>query len=174
MPRPLAFSPFRRFVPVALFAPFVLFALTPSRVLAQSTVRTELEAAYETNRQAYFAKDLAAIMALRHPDFHSITPDGTQRDRAAMQNYIEGILNGVERWIEVSISIDSLTVTVDTAAAVTRQFVDRMALRPDGLVHRVQTWVTQRETWIRMPDGWKMWRVDQLRDQRRMVDGKPG
>jgi hypothetical protein len=49
-----------------------------------------------------------------------------------------------------------------------------MALRLDNQVHRVETWVTQRETWVRHDGTWLMWRVDQLRDQRRQVDGKPG
>jgi hypothetical protein len=37
----------------------------------------------------------------------------------------------------------------------------------------VETWVTQRETWIRTRGEWLMWRVDQLRNQRREVDGRP-
>ena len=155
------------------FALFALFAFSPSRLVAQSTVRAELERGYEANRKAYLEKDLGAIMALRAPDFHTITPDGTRRDRAAMQLYIEGILNGVDRWIETTFTIDSLTVVGDTAAAIVKQFADRMALREDGQIHHVQTWVTQRETWIRTPEGWRMWRVDQLRDQRRLIDGKP-
>jgi hypothetical protein len=49
-----------------------------------------------------------------------------------------------------------------------------MARRSDGLVHHVETWVTQRETWRRTPDGWKLYRVDSVRDQRRLIDGQPG
>jgi hypothetical protein len=54
------------------------------------------------------------------------------------------------------------------------QHLDRMALRPDNAVHHVLTWVTQRETWIRNRGEWLMWRVDQLRNQRRVIDGRPG
>jgi hypothetical protein len=67
-----------------------------------------------------------------------------------------------------------LEPTGDTAAAVVWQFLDRMGLRPDNQVHHVQTWVTQRETWLWQGGRWLMWRVDQLRNQRRLVDGKPG
>jgi len=135
-------------------------------------VRAELEVAYEQNRQAYLKKDFAAIMALRAPDFHAVTPNGEVQDRAAMESYIQGFLNGIDRWIDTSFDIDSLEVAGDQARAIVRQHADRMALRPDGNVHHVETWVTQRETWRYSDAGWKLWRVDNLRDQRRMVDGK--
>ena len=91
-----------------------------------------------------------------------------------MENYITGFLNGVKKWYSVSFAIDSLRVSGDTAFVVVRQHVDREALRPDNLVHHVETWVRQRESWIRVRGKWLLWRVDQVRDQRRLVDGQPG
>jgi hypothetical protein len=55
-----------------------------------------------------------------------------------------------------------------------RQHIVRMAHRSDGRVHHLETWVTQRETWLRTLDGWKLHRVDGIRDQRRLIDGQPG
>jgi ketosteroid isomerase-like protein len=142
----------------------------------QDTAKTrkELEVVYRQNTRAYEKWDLEAIMALRTRDFHSITPDGKIQDRAAMETYIQGILNGVKKWNLLTFSIDSLRVAGDTAFAIVSQHLDRMALRPDNAVHHVETWVTQRETWIRTGGKWLMWRVDQLRNQRRMIDGRPG
>jgi hypothetical protein len=139
------------------------------------TVRSELDKLYAANTAAYMRKDLPAIMALRTADFHSITPDGRVSDHDAMENYIQGILNGVQKWNGMSFTIDSLYLSSnrDTAHAVVKQYVDRIALRPDNQYHHVQTWVTQRESWVRKSGSWQMWRVDQLRDQRRLVDGKP-
>jgi hypothetical protein len=111
-------------------------------------------------------------MGLRAPDFHTLTPDGTVRDRAAMEQYTIGLLNGVKKWNELTLTIDSLSLAGDTAIAIVSQHLDRMALRPDNQVHHVETWVTQRETWVKSSAGWLMWRVDQLRDQRRLVDGQ--
>ena len=90
-----------------------------------------------------------------------------------MELYITGIMNGIKKWNSIDFTIDSLDVRGDTAFATVSQHVDRMALRPDNNVHRVETWVTQRETWVRHDTHWLMWRVDQLRNQRRMVDGQP-
>lgn len=139
-----------------------------------ATVRRELEQWYDENTRAFQAKDVDAIMALRTEDFHSVTPDGTVQDRAAMEHYTVGLLNGIDRWISLSFDIDSLEVSGDLARAIVRQHLVRMALRPDGLVHHVETWVTQDETWRKTPDGWKLYRVDSVRDQRRLVDGQPG
>jgi ketosteroid isomerase-like protein len=138
-----------------------------------ATVRRELEQRYEENTRAFLARDLAAIMALRTEDFHAIGPDGVTQDRAAMEARTQGLLNGIDRWIELTVRIDSLELEGDLAHVTASQHLVRMALRPDGLVHHVETWATQRESWRRTPQGWKLWRVDQVRDQRRLVDGQP-
>jgi ketosteroid isomerase-like protein len=137
-------------------------------------VRAELTRLYHENAAAYERADLAAVMRLRAPDFHSITPDGRRNDRGAMERYIQGFMNGVRKWNAQNVSIDSLHVVGDTAFAIVTQHLDRMALRSDNQVHHVETWVTQRETWVRYGSRWLMWRVDQLRNQRRLVDGNPG
>ena len=149
----------------------------PSQLAAASrisAVRAELEKAYKDNLAAYVRSDVAAIMALRAPDFHTINAEGTVQDRAAMERYTSGFLNGIRKWNSQTITIDSLDVRGDTAFATVSQHLDRMALRPDNLVHHVETWVTQREIWVWSGSRWLMWRVDQLQNQRRMVDGKPG
>ncbi len=144
----------------------------PSPSPEAATVRQQLERQYELNRQAFLREDLDAIMALRTDDFHTVGPDNQTRDRAEMRQYTEGLLNGIERWNELTFAIDSLEIVGDEARAIVRQHLDRMALRPDGKVHHVETWATQREIWLRTPAGWKLRRVDSVRDRRRLVDGK--
>ncbi|HSJ16348.1 MAG TPA: nuclear transport factor 2 family protein [Longimicrobiales bacterium] len=139
-----------------------------------AAVRAELERLYAVNAAAFMRGDIEGVMALRAPDFHTVTPDEKVHDRAAMRLYMEGFMNGVRSWKQTTFTIDSLTLVGDTAYAIVSQYADRMALRPDERVHHVQTWVTQREIWIRSARGWLMWRVDRLRNQRRLVDGKPG
>ena len=130
-------------------------------------VRKQLEAEYERNRQAFLRKDLDAIMALRAADFHAVTPDGKRHDREEMRQQTEALLNGIKRWNDLTFDIDSLDVVGDEARAIVRQHADRHALREDGRVHHVETWVTQREIWVRTSAGWKLHRVDGLRDRRR-------
>jgi hypothetical protein len=161
------------------FANALLFASAVSPAAGQDSthvarVRAELDRLYVLNAEAFMRGDMPALMELRADGFHTIAGDGTARDRAAMQQYMQGIINGIRKWNQVTFVIDSLGVVGDTAVAVIWQFLDRMALRPDNQVHHVQTWVTQRETWLRQRNRWLLWRVDQVRNQRRLVDGKPG
>lgn len=139
-----------------------------------AVVRRELQQWYDENRRAFLAKDLAAIMALRTEDFHAVTPDSLVHDRAAMEQNTVGLLNGINRWISLTFDLDSIEVSGDLARAIVRQHVDRMALRSDGQVHHVETWVTQREIWRRTSAGWKLYRVDSIHDQRRLIDSQPG
>ena len=139
-----------------------------------AAVRAELERRYADNAAAYERGDLAAVMRLRAPDFHTVAPDGQRRDRASMEQYSLSFMNGVRKWNAQTITIDSLRLVGDTAYVTMTQHLDRMALRSDNEPHRVETWATQRETWIRHVGGWLLWRVDQVRNQRRLVDGRPG
>src|SRR6185503_18942682 len=139
-----------------------------------TAVRRELEQWYEKNKRGFLDKNVAAIMTLRTADFHTVGPDSVPKNRADMEQYTVGFLNGIDRWISMSFDLDSIKVFGDTASAVVHQHLVRMAQRPDGLVHHVETWATQREAWKRTADGWKLYRVDNVRDQKRLVDGKPG
>jgi ketosteroid isomerase-like protein len=135
--------------------------------------RRGIEQGYRQNRAAFLAKNVKAVMALRTEDFYAIGPDGTRRDRDAMETYTVGLLNGIKRWITIEFVIDSLALDGREADATLKQHLIRMALRPDQKVHRVETWATQRERWRWTADGWRLARVDQVRDQRRLVDGRP-
>lgn len=141
---------------------------------SKATVRAALDRRYAENAAAFMKWDLQAIMALRAPDFHAVTPDGVTQDRAAMERYTQGLLNGIKKWNKITQTIDSLDLVGDKAIVTMSQHMDRLALRPDNQVHHVETWATQRETWIRIGSHWFLWRVDQVRNQRRLVDGKPG
>lgn len=154
----------------------MVLGVTPLAGQARSDttgLRAELQGWYGENIRAFTVKNARAVMALRADDFHAILPDGTVRDRAEMERATVAFLGGIDRWIEQSFELDSLTRTDDLASAVVHQHLIRDALRGDGRVHRVETWVTQRETWRRTPAGWRLYRVDRLRDQRRLVDGRP-
>jgi ketosteroid isomerase-like protein len=162
----------KKIIVVSLTLGFGIGHSATAQETRSDSVRAALERAYQMNIDAFKRGDVAGVMALRAPDFYTITADGTTRDRAAMEQYTIGIINGIKKWNELTLTIDSLTLVGDTAIAIVSQHLDRMALRPDNQVHHVETWVTQRETWIKSDSKWLMWRVDQLRNQRRLVDGQ--
>ena len=162
---------------LAIAAWMSLTACAPARAArgqeTDAAVRAALERRYAENAAAFMKWDVKAIMALRAPDFHTVTPAGVTNDRAAMEQYTQGLLNGIKKWNKLEQTIDSLSVAGDTATVIMSQYLDRMALRPDNAIHRVETWATQREVWIRVKSEWFLFRVDQVHNQRRLVDGKP-
>ena len=137
-----------------------------------SEVRGELEKAYAESADGFKRFDVAAVMALRTGLSHR-DAGRHHADRAAMELYITGIMNGIHQWNALTLTIDSLELRGDTAFVTLTQHLDRMALRPDTLAHHVETWATQREIWVKHGSRWLMWRVDQVRNQRRLVDRKP-
>lgn len=139
-----------------------------------AAVRFALDHQYTRNRNAFLAENLDSVMVLRSEGFTTRGPDGQMRDRRQMAEYTVGLFNGITRWIAMDIEIESLVLEGELARAQTRQHLERMALRPDQQVHHVETWVVQRETWLCTEGEWKLHHVDQVRDQRRLVDSLPG
>ena len=135
---------------------------------ALAEARRGIVEANRRNRAAFLAKDLDALMALRTEDFHSITPDGKLHDRAAMKTYIEGFFERGRPLDLDQLRRRQLDAGGDQKPTRSRaSIVVRMALRNDNQVHHVETWVTQRERWRQTSDGWKLAKVDAIRDQKR-------
>jgi ketosteroid isomerase-like protein len=138
-----------------------------------ASLRSAIERAYERNRQALLSRDVAAVQALRTEDFHVVTPDGTTHDAAEMLGFTRNLLGNVQQWLDLSFEIGPLEQHGEEVGADIRQHSVRLQRRNDGNVHRIENWVTQHETWVHMPQGWKMRRVENIRDQRVLIDGMP-
>jgi len=138
-----------------------------------TVVKRELEARYRENEAGFFARDPDRVMRLRHPDFHTITPDGNRSNREQMDERTRAFIGRVERFDDLAETITSLELAGDTAHAIVAQSTRRQQRFPDGTLHEIRTSVVQRESWIRTPQGWLMWRVDRVEPGQTLVDGKP-
>jgi ketosteroid isomerase-like protein len=136
-------------------------------------VRRAIEAWYERNVEAFKRKDVAAIMALRTEDFHTLTPDGKTNTRADMERYTQGFLARIDHFISQDIQIGTIDLQGELASADVTQKTVRMQRLQDGKLHKVEAQVVQRETWRGLDDGWKLYRVDKVRDGSLFVDDKP-
>jgi ketosteroid isomerase-like protein len=135
-------------------------------------IRRGIEEWYEKNTDAFRRKDLAAVMALRTPDFHTLTPDGQTNDFAFMQERTRGFLDRIEKWLEMRFDIGTIEVQGDLASAYVTQFTSRIQRLPDGTVAKVESKVIQRETWRKTADGWKLYKVDDIKDQGLFINGR--
>ena len=134
--------------------------------------RRDLEARYLENGAAFFARDVDRVMRLRHPNFHTVTPDGTVSSRDQMYERTRAFIARIERFDSLTETITSLILVGDTAHGIILQRTARQQRVPEGQLHEVRTWVVQRESWIRTPRGWLFWRVDQIQPGVTLLDGR--
>jgi hypothetical protein len=159
---------------VALAA-LVVMLLSPMAASAQddASVRKELEAQYQRLAEAHEKRDLRAIVGLKTADFHAIFPDGRVGDAQVMEQYSRQFLENNQPPYNIRVTIQELVVSDNKLIAVAEVFQEATRYRElEGKRRRVDTSVRQRETWAKTSDGWKLKSVDNVRDQRRFVDGK--
>lgn len=134
-------------------------------------VRRALEEQYEKIAQANFNKDLAALLALRTPDFSAITPSGERWNAEQLANYSKVAFEQVQYTISLTNTIDTIELNGNEAAAVVHQQWSRMQMKK-GKLRRVDTSAIQRETWVNTPQGWRLKLVDDVHPGAWYVDGK--
>ncbi len=136
-------------------------------------VRKELEAQYKRLAEAHDRRDLKAIVGLKTADFHAIFPDGRIGDSKVMEQYSKQFLETNQPPYNIRFTIQTLTVSENKLIAVAEVFQEITRYRElAGKRRKVDTSVVQRETWAKTPEGWKLKFVDNVRDQKRFVDGK--
>jgi ketosteroid isomerase-like protein len=147
-----------------------MLAATPKLVPAQDS-RSAIEARYRQLAEAIRRKNVEQVLALQAPDFSSRNPDAGTFDFAAMERYTRRLTAAVDSVIHVRNVIQAFEERGDTSVADVCQEFSRIQRLGDGRPHRVDTSVLQRETWVRLADGWKRLHVANVRGRRWFVDG---
>jgi hypothetical protein len=136
-------------------------------------VRKELDAQYKRLAEAHDKRDLKTIVGLKTADFHAIFPDGRVGDSKMMEEYSRQFLESNQPPYDIRVTIQKLTVSENKLIAVAEVFQEATRYRElAGKRRKVDTNVLQRETWVKISGGWKLKSVDNVRDQKRFVDGK--
>jgi hypothetical protein len=159
----------------ATLAALALMLLNVVTASAQNDaeVKKELEAQYQRLADAHDRKDLKAIVGLKTADFHVIFPDGRVGDSKVMEQYSRQFLEMNQPPYNIRHTIRKLSVSENKLIAVAEVFQEATRYRElEGKRRRVDTSVFQRETWAKTSEGWKLKSVDNVRDQKRFVDGK--
>jgi hypothetical protein len=139
----------------------------------ETTVRAALDARYTELARAHDRKDLAAIVAMKTSDFHAIFPDGNVGDARVMEEYSRRFLEANQPPYDIRVRILRLSVSPNQLIAVAEVLQEASRFRElAGKRRKVDTSVVQRETWSRIGNVWKLKSVDNVRDQKRFVDGK--
>lgn len=158
---------------IAVFV--VAFICLSASVFAQddADIRKELDAQYKKLAEAHDRKDLKAIIALKTSDFHAVFPDGRVGDSKLMEEYSKGFLERNQPPFNQRFTIQKLNVSYYKLIAVA-EVLQEVARYQElaGKRRKVETSVVQREIWAKTPDGWRLKSVDNVRDQKKFVDGK--
>jgi hypothetical protein len=149
-------------------------AATPGRAQdTEATVRAELDARYTELARAHDRRDLAAIVAMKTSDFHAIFPDGNVGDARVMEQYSRNFLEANQPPYDIRVRILRLSVSPNRLIAVAEVLQEASRFRDlAGKRRKVETSVVQRETWSKVGGEWKLKSVDNVRDQKRFIDGK--
>jgi hypothetical protein len=134
-------------------------------------VRRELEKQYAKLSEAVSNKDLAAFLALRTSDFSTRDFNGQPHTTEQMTVRTRLLLERIQPPIKSKFEIETIDLRGDAAVATVRQEFSRMQLVA-GQLRKVETSVTQDETWVMTNEGWKLKFVDNERDLLRFIDGK--
>jgi ketosteroid isomerase-like protein len=161
-----------------LFLALTLTVVRPGAALAEPTqdvaeVRKALEAQYARLAEAHDRKDLKTIANLKTQDFHAIFPDGRVGDVKVMEQYTKNFIEMNQPPFNIRNTIEGLIVSENQLIAVAEVLQQASRTRElAGKVRRVETSVNQREIWAKTSEGWKLKSVDNVRNQKRFVDGK--
>jgi hypothetical protein len=157
----------------AIFLLLSFAASNPAPAQDTAAVRAELDARYAELARAHDRKDLAAIVAMKTSDFHAVFPDGRVGDARVMEEYSRQFLAANKPPFNIQVKILRLSVSPNQLIAVAEVLQEVTRFRElAGKSRKVQTSVLQRETWSRIGNAWKLKSVDNVRDQKRFVDGK--
>lgn len=160
--------------PIFRFALILIVAVAATATAQDDVeVRQELEAQYKKLAEAHDRKDLKTIASLKTSDFHAISPDGMVNDVKMMEQYTKQFIESNRPPFNIRNTIQKLSISDNKLIAVVEVFQEASRQRDmAGKLRKVDTSVLQRETWVKTPDGWKLKSVDNVRDQKRFVDGK--
>jgi hypothetical protein len=138
------------------------------------SIERGIRSGYDNLERAFEAQDTPGILAMRAPNFEAFGPQGQHDDYAAMAEYTRRWFTNNKPPIEVHFTIQSIDVrSPDEAAVKVLQRASRYQ-EIEGHRRKVEHEVTQRETWIRTPAGWRLRMVDQidLEHRKRWIDGE--
>lgn len=137
------------------------------------SVRRDLEAMYLTQDEAIRKKDFHAFVRTFAPDYSVKLLNGDTLNREQIEGYIKSDMARTKRVEKSASSIDSLLVRHDTAIVVVTHEATRILEDAHGQPHRWENQVIHKETWIKTSAGWKIRRLEEVKQVSVLRDGKP-
>jgi len=102
------------------------------------------------------------------------TPATTTLTRAELEDGMTRFFTSGQlvKQIRFSYTVKEVTPQGSDVIVLVEQKDKRIQIRKDGKPHEVEANVIHRDTWVRMPDGWKRKLTEEVRQTKFTVDGK--
>jgi hypothetical protein len=134
-------------------------------------VRQELEKTYAALESAIEKNDGEAMSAFQAADFSAIDSRGRRFSAEQMADRGRQMQRNIRQPVWTHNTLETIVPRGDEATVTVRQAYSRMQM-VNGKLRKVETSVTQDETWVSTPQGWKRRFVQNEKDQEWYVDGK--
>lgn len=157
---------------VLILAAVVSSADAQSRI--RHVVRSELAAKYAKVVEAYRNKDIKAFMENKTPDFTGKSLNGNVATREQVEAGVKQRMGRIKKLNYLKIDIGNITVTGDVAVAITTQDFSRVVTDAQGQEFTVTSQgTTHRDTWVKTEQGWMLKSVEELKQGKEYVNGRP-
>lgn len=155
----------------------VLMAVCLFPTMAHADARSELQTIYNGLLQAYKKQDFAHFMKYQAADFKMKLPDGKvinkQQANADMKRGMEMRAKMKNAPMpKIGLRVQSVVPKGNTAVATVATTASMSRKDPQGKSHTFSSMSTERHTWVKSPQGWKVRLIEPLKSTA-LMDGKP-
>ena len=137
-----------------------------------ATIREELEAQYQVLAEANARRDLVAVSAMWSDDFTMADKDGKTLTPDEVRGYWQNLYDNSIDPLHFRYTIQALELKGDEVIATVQHQISRMNAI-DGELRQVDTSSSQKETWVKDGEVWKLRRISDVKEGERLVDGAP-
>jgi hypothetical protein len=141
--------------------------------VSYAQVKHDLDAMYAIQDAAIKKNDLQAFMGTLAPDYSITLLSGDTFNREQIEGYIKSDMAHTKRVDTARSTIDSLLLENDEAIVIVTQVASRVLADANGVPHRWENKVVHKETWIATAAGWRLRRLEEVKQVYLLRDGKP-
>jgi len=154
----------------------LIAAVSIPRALAADdhTLRQEFKTLYARQAELLKRRDVTGWMEFNTSEHSVRLKNGTTLTRAELEEGMTHFFTSGQLVKQVSFSytVKEVTPQGSDVIVLVEQKDKRIQIRKDGKPHEVEANVIHRDTWVRMPDGWKRKLTEEVRQTKFTVDGK--
>jgi len=144
----------------------------PINRFAPGSVRRDLEAMYTAQDEAIKKRNFKAFVSTFAPDYSIKLLNGDVFNRQQVEGFVKSDMART-RSVEKSLSsIDSLSTAGNEAVVIVTHEARRVLEDAHGQPHKWENKVVHKETWIKTTDGWKIRRLEEVKQVYLLRDGK--